>query len=139
MKRFAKLALMLSLPVGAFYLARCGDTCSSKAADVDALPSNCTLQEGADVTVELTLCAKCSESSPTCVAEVRDQDIELDASFQECDSQKDCSANACEGKKVTCSFKAPAAGTYNLVAHKAGSTINQTVTVAANGATTCGS
>jgi hypothetical protein len=135
-KNLKRLLIVLSLPIGAFLLSRCGETCSSEAADVENLPQ-CTLAADSEVTIELTLCAKCTQSSPSCVAEVVGDRIELAPTYQACEADKDCSANACEQRKVICAFQAPAAGSYTLVSQKAGDEISQPITISANGATSC--
>jgi hypothetical protein len=122
----------------ALTLAGCGDTCSSKAADVAAVGSCTSLAADSDVTIEVQVCATCSDTSPSCKGEVVNGEIQLDASFKECQANSSCAASACNTGKVSCTVHTPpATASADIVTQNKGSTNRKTVSVAAGGPTTC--
>lgn len=138
MNRNLVAILLAAAGAAAVGLAGCGDTCSTKAADVQAVadcPSG--LKSNSQVTIQLQLCATCSDTNPTCTGEVVGNEIQLDASFHECQSNSSCPASACNNTTVTCTVNAPADGTYDIVTQNAGTTNRKTITVASSGATSC--
>jgi hypothetical protein len=94
MKRF--LATILPALVG---LAGCGagsDTCTSSPAQVaTASGASCSLAPGASATINVTLCAKCSDSNPSCQAEIRNGTLELAPAVQQCQANAGCAVSGC--------------------------------------------
>jgi len=134
MNRFLAL-----VPVAVLLLAGCGgDTCSSSAAEAELLPSSCTLAPNTTATIQVQLCAKCSDSSPACTGEFVNDQIELDPTFQQCQANAGCAETGCaiSNSLVTCSVTTPASeGPVTVVA---GSTLlTGTVNIAESGGTSC--
>ncbi len=109
--------VLLALPLAAA-LAGCGDTCTATAADVSAVGScSGTVSPGVTVDVPVRVCPTCSETNPSCSAELVGTEIQLNTVIQECQANAGCAASGCVVQPVICSFSAPAtAGTYSVVA-----------------------
>src|SRR3990172_6537788 len=132
MNRFLAL-----VPAAVLLLAGCGgDTCSSSAAEAQQLPSGCTLAANTTTTIEVQLCAKCSDSSPACTGEFVNDQIELDPTFQQCQANAGCAETGCAitNSLVTCSVTTPGPGTYPVVAGS--NLLRETVNVEESGAGT---
>lgn len=129
-------------------LAGCGaDTCSSSPATAINSSPSCDLSPG-PATVTVQLCSKCSDSSPTCVAEPVNCGpdfsgcrFEVQPTVQQCQGNAGCAINGCNTSipTATCSLTVPAnipPGDYPLVL--AGEqTVTGTVHVAGGATTTC--
>ena len=112
MKRLLALA-----PAALLVLAGCGtDTCSSSAAHVAAADSGarptCTLAPGSTATINVTLCTKCTDSSPGCQAEFRTDTNTLEVApfVQQCQANLGCNINGCNAaaQQASCQVTIPA-------------------------------
>jgi hypothetical protein len=136
-KSLSRNRLLALVPAAVLLLAGCGgDTCSSSAAEAEALPSNCTLAANTTATIQVRLCAKCSDSSPACTAEFVNDQIELDPTFQQCQANAGCAETGCAlpNSLVTCSVTTPDPGIYTVVAGS--NLLSETVSVEESGAGT---
>ena len=113
--------LVAFLPAALLTLAGCGDTCTSKSADVQELPSTCTLPASASTSIEVRLCPKCTDSGTGCQAEFVNGQFELDPTFQECQADAGCDiTRACTLASVRCLVTTPSVGTATSYTIKAG-------------------
>jgi hypothetical protein len=109
------------VPLALLALAGCGDTCTSKAAEVRGIPGSCTVPVAASSTIEVQLCPKCTDSTPGCQAEFRNGRFEVAPTFQECQAEAGCQISSECGfnnSKVACSVSVPAgtpAATYDVI------------------------
>jgi hypothetical protein len=129
--------LVALLPAALLTLTGCGDTCNSKSADVQELPSSCTLPAAASTTIEVRLCPRCTDSGTACQAEFTNGRFELDPTFQECQENAGCDiSQACRITSVPCTVTAPSApGQYAIVA--GGNQFAGTANVVAGGSANC--
>jgi hypothetical protein len=134
--------------VPAVLLAACGgDTCNSNPATVDTSGGvkSCSLSPGATATVTVTLCAKCSDSQPSCVAEFlpanNPNHLEVAPTVQQCQENAACAQTGCNinAHSATCTVNVPptlAGGSYTI--NIVGDTlVNGTLTVGASGGSSC--
>ncbi len=137
--------LLALVPAAVLVLAGCGDTCSSNPATVALQSTTCTLAPGSTATVTVNLCAKCTDSSPSCQVGFDDHaepgHVILDVApfVQQCQENAGCPPNGCniQAPRATCQATIPAsaaAGSYDIVI--SGVTMG-TLTVASGGGTTC--
>ena len=127
-----KRLLALLLPTAAL-VAGCGGTgdcgqnqpgptgtaCSSSAVEV-ATPTtaNCTLAASSCATVEVTLCSKCTDSTPSCQAEFLTDHFEFAPTVFQCQENAGCAVNGCNFtlRTATCKVTVPSTpGTYPVV------------------------
>jgi hypothetical protein len=104
MKRLA-LAICLAPTL---LLAACGGTaCSSAPATPQSTSPNCTAAAGQPVTVNVLLCGKCTDSSPSCQAEFlsdsQGQRVEVQPTVEQCQEQASC------GPGSSCDISSPTA------------------------------
>jgi len=139
--------LLVLLPAALLFLSGCGDTCSTKPAELDSTGTGATacagatLAAGSQVTITAALhCQTCSETDASCTGEVVTNTLQIDAQFRECDSNKNCGAPACQVPRpaVSCRLTTPAAtGSYPLQYVSAGGLQTVNVNVGAGGAASC--
>ncbi|HEX7622793.1 MAG TPA: hypothetical protein VF400_04420 [Anaeromyxobacteraceae bacterium] len=138
MKRLLAYAL---LPAALALLTSCGGTaCTSNAAQATVAIPQCTVGSGSTTTFAVALCAKCSDSNPSCQAELRPGNrIEVSPTIQQCQENAGCAVNGCNAQvpTATCTLNASLApGSYEL--DVVGETqVAGTLTVAASGTSTC--
>ena len=141
--RTATLAAALGLAA-----AGCGDnpTCNDQTPPVKNV-QNCTVAEGAPVTVQIQTCPRCDQSSPRCLVHLENvgsHSIQLEALSEVCDASSSCpivDPLTCPASPLSCTFTAPAASgsPYDVVVVTPdASTINRTLTVVASGPLSCG-
>jgi len=115
MKRLLAYAL---LPSALAALAGCGGTaCSSNAAAVVTTNPQCTVGAGSTTTFAVQLCAKCSDSSPSCQAEFTGGRVEVSPTIQQCQENAGCAINGCNASipTATCTLNATLTpGSYEL-------------------------
>jgi hypothetical protein len=125
----------------ALTLAACGgDTCSTAAAQVNPVGAGCTLAPNTTVTINVRLCPKCTDTSPTCQGEVVGTDIQIAPVVNQCAANQGCDiTQACQIAPVPCPVNAAlAAGSYTATYETAGGGLASTpVTVQAGGSTSC--
>lgn len=131
---------LVFVPVVALALAGCGaDTCRSEPADAAQLPSSCSVPAASVVAIDVQLCASCRDSSPSCVAEFVNGELQLDTAFQRCEASAGCSVTSgCDAanSRVRCTVQTPpASGTYSIVAGQ--NQLGGTIVVGSGGTTTC--
>ncbi len=136
-----KRLLAVALPAALALLTGCGGTaCSSSAAQPTTTSPQCTVASGSGRTFAVTLCAKCSDSSPSCQAELRPGNrVELAPTVQQCQENAGCAISGCNSQvpTATCTLEAPLSpGTYEL-AVIGESTVTGTLTVSASGSSSC--
>jgi len=130
---------LLAVPV-AIALNGCGDTCSTKAADVtDFTGSTCTVPAGQPVTFKVRgACQQCTDSSPGCDASLNGPIVELNAIYHECSADAGCSGTSCGYPTFSCTASSLPAGTYDVMAKTETGTAQGTVNVVpASGSATC--
>lgn len=93
---------VLGVFAGTMVLQGCGDTCTSKAAQVAVASGNCSLAAGSQVTITVPVTASCGETSGACAVEVVGGQLELAPSFQECQSNSSCPAGGAGAGTVDC-------------------------------------
>jgi hypothetical protein len=138
MKRLLAFAL---LPAALAALAGCGGTaCTSSAATATTTSPQCTVASGSTTTFSVTLCAKCSDSSPSCVAELRPGNrVEVQPTVQQCQENAGCAVNGCNSQvpTATCTLNASLApGSYELDL-VTDNPVQGTLTVSASGSSSC--
>lgn len=134
--RYAILAVVLAV-------AGCGgDTCTS----VDAPLQNsgggqqCTVNAGSTVTIQVATCGKCTDSSPSCQAEVVNGQLEVAPVVQQCAANASCGvADSCAiaPPTATCSVVAPGTPGQIPIVVGAGQVHNTLNVVASGGSATC--
>jgi len=95
MKRI--LALLPVAALAGFSLSGCGAAgCSSSPATIGT-PSGatCSVAAGSTITFNVTICSKCTDTSPGCQAEFLTDHIELQPTVQQCTDQSGCSTQGC--------------------------------------------
>lgn len=139
------LAAAAVLPLA---LAACDNKCPTSSAKISqsagtptGVPTCSGIQAGATVTVNLGVCPRCDQTYDQCTytPPAGDGILQLDPLVQTCDANPSCPINpSCA--PVSCTFTAPAAGTYTLlVVDPDLGPIEKTFTVVgAGGATSCG-
>ena len=133
----------LALVAFAAAFAGCGDTCSTKAAGVNALSSaGCTVSANQAMTIQVKgSCQACTDSNPSCNTEVVGGGIDLNPIYSECAANAGCPGTSCGYPTFNCSVPGLAAGSYTVTAvtdPSTGATTTTTVTVvAASGNSTC--
>jgi hypothetical protein len=138
MKRLLAYAL---LPTALAALAGCGGTaCTSNAAQAATASPNCTVAPGSTTTFTVQLCAKCSDSSPSCQAELRPGNrVEISPTVEQCQENAGCAVNGCNAQvpTATCTLNASLSpGPYELDVIGE-STVTGTLTVAGSGSSNC--
>ncbi len=134
-------ALVLSVAALAV-LAGCGtDTCTSSAASLSpTVGTSCALAAGTTATVNVSLCSRCNDSSPTCQAEFVSGYFQIAPAVQQCQDQSGCASSGCNAavRTVSCALAVPAgiSGSYPMVLIGDAGTVNGTMTVGGSG-TSC--
>jgi hypothetical protein len=130
---------LLAVPV-AVALHGCGDTCSTKAADVvDFSGATCTMPADQPLTFKVKgACQQCTDTSPSCDASLNGATVELNAIYHECSAQAGCAGTSCGYPTFSCGMATLPAGTYDVMAKTETGTAQGTVTVVpASGSSTC--
>ncbi len=134
----------LAIVSAALAVAGCGsETCPPRTADVGQIGAcGGSLAASTQVTIDVRLCATCSDSSPSCTGEVLTSggnQIFLDAQFQECPSNAGCAPQPLSCAPVHCTVSTPGGGTFHIVTLRSdGSTQDWgPVDIIGNGATSC--
>ena len=138
MKRLLAYAL---LPTALATLAGCGGTaCTSSAAQATTTSPTCTVSSGSSTTFAVPLCAKCSDSSPACQAELRPGNrVEISPTVQQCQENAGCAIAGCNAQvpTATCVLSASLSpGSYELDVIGE-TTVTGTLTVSGSGSSTC--
>jgi hypothetical protein len=127
----------LALAVVAF-AAGCGESCPTGTADVENMPSSCSLAANQTVTMFVNLCPHCNETSPQCEVDTDSaattREIFLNTFWELCEENQDCPAGGCDVGGVACTFSVPA-GEYTVISANGPSSV---INVAPAGSTTCG-
>ena len=99
-----RLILALALAPAAL-LAACGGTAcsSSPATPQNTGGTSCTVAAGQTITVNVSLCGKCTDSSPSCQAEFVGSELQVAPAVQQCQEQAGCNIAA------GCDFPPPVA------------------------------
>jgi hypothetical protein len=131
-----------TIAVAALALAGCGgDTCESQPAAVT--PTNqasCTVAPNTPLTFNVQLCPSCTDTSPSCTADLVGQEIHLDPVVQQCQANQGCDiTQACQISPVACPVNtALLPGSYTVQYLTAnGNLASRDVTVAPGGSTSC--
>lgn len=96
-------------------LAACGGTaCQSSPATPQNTSPSCSLAAGQPVTIDVALCGKCTDSSPSCQAEWLGDHLEVAPTVEQCQEQAGCDiAASCDfpPPHATCTVTIPAGTT----------------------------
>ena len=95
-------------------LAACGGTaCTSSSAATQTTTPNCTVAAGQQITVNVALCGKCTDSAPSCQAEWLGDRLEVAPTVQQCQEQAGCNpSGGCDiNARATCTVTIPAGTT----------------------------
>jgi hypothetical protein len=120
--------ILALVPAAVLVLAGCsGDTCSSNAPALQNASGGktCTVSAGQQVTFTVAICAKCSDSSPSCQAEFLTDHFEVSPAVQQCQANSGCAVNGCNinVQSASCTVTVPTtlSGTYpvNVVGENA--------------------
>lgn len=139
--RSLTLAAAFALGLG-IAAAGCGNKCNDQTPPVAGAP-NCQAVAGSPVTVPLRVCPKCDQGTPECLVHldnVAQGQITLEPVAEVCDPNSSCpiiDPASCQFAPVSCTFTAPAAGSYNVVVVTPEGPDNRTLTVAAAGSSSC--
>lgn len=126
-------------------LAGCGtDTCSSGAATPQDTTggTNCAVAPVGAATINVRLCSKCNDSSPSCQAEFVNGRFEVAPVVQQCQADSGCAIAGCNYAvpTATCTVTLPASATsgssYDLVVVGEGPPVYNTLSVGGSG-TSC--
>lgn len=138
MKRLLAFAL---LPAALALLTGCGGTaCTSNAAQVNTTSPQCTVGAGSSTSFSVSLCAKCTDSSPSCQAELVGGQVQLAPSVQQCQENAGCAIAGCNAPAptATCTLNASLTpGSYVMLVGSGDTTVNGTLTVAPSGPSSC--
>jgi hypothetical protein len=149
-RRLAPIVLVAALGAALpFAMSGCGGSdCPSATPPLKQLPSACpSMAAAATVTVNLHVCPRCDQSSPSCRVDLggvaSSSIIQLDPLALVCSADSSCpivDPASCPAQALACTFTAPAAGNYNLlVVDQNGNAQNVPFTVVDGGTqTTCG-
>jgi hypothetical protein len=133
--------ILAVVPCAALFLAGCGgDTCTSNPATLqNGGNPNCTVAAGQQVTFNVALSCKCTDSAPSCQAELRaDNTIEVSPVFQQCQASAACSTGcAITQPTATCSLTLPASLTGSVPLTVVGDTILPGSVTIGGGSTVC--
>jgi hypothetical protein len=127
-----KKTLIALASTTALALAGCGDTCSSSAAKLATTNSTCSLMPGSSATINVQLCANCTDSNPSCQAEMVGGHIELAPTVQQCSANQGCAINGCNTSAPTasCTIDVPSApGSIPIVIVGDSTPVNATLNV----------
>ncbi len=130
---------LLAVPV-AVALHGCGDTCSTKPAGVQALnPAGCSVASGSVTFTTTGSCQQCTDTSPSCSAELVNGYVQLDTIYHQCSANAGCSGTSCAFPNPTFSCALTLApGTYTVMAPTDAGTTTTSLTVSsASGGGTC--
>ncbi len=129
---------LLAVPV-AVALHGCGDTCSTKPAAVQPLnPAGCSVASGSVTFTVTGACQQCTETSPSCKAELVGTDVQLDTIYHECSANAGCSGTSCAFPNPTfaCTLTlVPGPYTVTATTDAGTTTTNLTVSSASGGGT----
>ncbi|HYG68038.1 MAG TPA: hypothetical protein VD838_10280 [Anaeromyxobacteraceae bacterium] len=117
--------------------AGCGESCPTGTADVENIPSSCSLAANQTVTLYVNLCPHCNETSPQCEVDTSGAasgEIFLNTFWELCEEDQDCPAGGCDVSGVPCTFQVPP-GEYTVITANGPSS---SITVGAGGSPTCG-
>ncbi|HVI74424.1 MAG TPA: hypothetical protein VM683_05505 [Anaeromyxobacteraceae bacterium] len=94
-------------------LAACGGTActSTPATPQNTNNPSCSVAAGQTVTVDVALCGKCTDTSPSCQAEFRNGTLEVAPTVEQCQEQAGCNiSGGCDitPPHATCSVTIPA-------------------------------
>ncbi len=131
--------LLALVPVAVLVLAGCaGDTCTSSAAHPTATNPTCSLTPGSTATISVALCAKCTDTSPSCQAEFVGGGLEVAPVVQQCQEQANCNVTGCNVSVPTasCSVSVPASASGSMPLTIVGDT-TVTGTVTFGGGSSC--
>ncbi len=113
-------AFFAVLTAGVLLAPGCGSdtkSCASESPTVNKQTNTCTgVGAGQTVQVSLQICPTCNQSDAECQVDLSAVDtgiIHLDPLVHACDTSNSCPPS-CSASPLTCTFTAPAAGTYNL-------------------------
>ncbi len=117
-----KRILTIAIPAALLALAGCGgDTCSSADAPLQNATGGrtCTLTAGAVATIQVALCGKCTDSSPSCQAEFTVNGLEVAPVVQQCQASASCGTSAqcaLQSPVATCQVVVPSSpGQVNII------------------------
>jgi hypothetical protein len=135
---------LLVLAPAALLLAACGaDTCNSSAAtpqNASTAPS-CTLPAGQQVTINVALCSKCQDSSPSCQAGFDGTEVTVSPAVQQCQADQGCAVNGCNVSVPTasCTLTIPTTAGSSVPLRVVGDTLGPvgTITISPGASTTC--
>lgn len=100
-----RLILAVALAPAAL-LAACGGTAcsSSPATPQNTSGTSCTVAAGQTITVNVALCGKCTDTSPSCQAEFVGNQLQVGPTVQQCQEQAGCNiAAGCDATPPTAS------------------------------------
>jgi hypothetical protein len=132
-----KRLLVAAVAAVALVVAGCGadsKSCTTSSAQLAAgsAVQSCTVPAGGTANIQVRLCPRCSDSSPSCVTEFRNNAIEIDPILRECEEDRGCPiGDACENdpakNRVTCTVAIPssASGTIPVFLSSTGSQVAQ--------------
>jgi hypothetical protein len=133
-----KRLLVAAIPVAALVVAGCGadsKSCTTSSAQLAAgsAVQSCAVAPGGTASMRVRLCPRCSDSSPTCVTEFRNNAVEIDPILRECEEDRGCAiGDACENdpakNQTTCSVSIPAgtpAGIYPVYLSSTGAQVSE--------------
>ncbi len=132
-----------ALVAAAFVAAGCGSQCKNETPVLDQWPSCPPLQAGAQITVDLRVCPSCSNAATCAVdtSQVGAGFVFLEPQAQVCqDSCPLVNPSSCPYQPLSCTFTAPAAGSYTIMVADPNANTGQQaipITVSASGATSC--
>lgn len=138
-----KRLLSLVLPAAVLALAGCGgDTCTSADAPLQNSGGGqqCTVNAGSTVTVQVATCGKCTDSNPSCQAEITNGQLEVAPVVQQCAANAACGTSAScaiSPPIATCSVVAPSTPQQIPIVVGAGQVQNTLNVVSSGGSTTC--
>ena len=133
------VAFALALGVAA---VGCGKNCNDQTPPVSGAP-NCQAAAGSAVTIPLRICPKCDQGTPECLVHLENVgggQISLEPVASVCDPNSSCpivDPASCLFAPVSCTFTAPAVGSYNVVVVTPEGAAQRTLTVVASGSTSC--
>ncbi len=126
--------LSLLACTAALALAACGETCTTRAADVaDFSGATCVVKPNVPIDFQVRgACQHCDDTGAACAAELNGPaEVNLNAIYRNCESTSGCPATSCGYPTFDCMLQSalPPGGPYNVVAKTADGTATATVTV----------
>ena len=142
--RVVVAAVLASAAFAALAASGCGADCSTQTPPIVSVPTCSGMAAGATVTVNVKVCPRCDQETPTCsvdLSEVSSGIIRLEPRSQVCNPRSSCptvNPSSCPATGVDCTFTAPPPDNYSILVVDENGQPTQQPFIVSGSATTCG-